>query len=138
MLQQGFDVSTIKLLDGFVKVSEKSKAVDMSEEDVRELGLFSAVGEGEEVLEHARGRARGRDELGELVEFLVRVEGLRQAVGLGCVDAQDTVAEGGRTHELDIFRAAFELCNLLVDLIFGDITFRELLEVFFVEHNNRF
>ena len=53
LLQHCVDVGAIDAFCGFVEVVKEGEAVDVGEEDVGELGLFAAVSEGEEVLEHA-------------------------------------------------------------------------------------
>jgi len=138
LLNQAVDIEAIEALAGGIKVVEESEAMDMGEENVGELGLFGGLDEGEEVLEHARGGTRGGHELRELVELLVGVEDGGHHVHLFLIEAQNAVVEGGRAHELDVLCASFELGNLLYYLIFGDVSFRKLLKVFFCKHNRGF
>ena len=53
LLEQAVDVGAIKALRSCVEVVEEGEAMDVGEEDVRELGLFGGLDESEEVLEHA-------------------------------------------------------------------------------------
>ena len=138
LLEQAVDVGAIEVLCGSVEVVEEGEAMDVGKEDVRELGFFGGLDESEEVFEHTRCGTRGGDELGELVKLLVGLKVGRHLPDLFLIEAQDAVIKGCGAHQLDILRAFFQLCNLLYYLIFGDVSFRKLLEVFFCKHNCRF
>ena len=136
--QQVVDSLALILQAGSVELGEEGKLVDVVEKlvfETRLRGVVVGVEEGEQILEHAAGSARGGYKLRHLVlPGLVGVPLADVLLALGVRRCQDAMTHGGCGVEPQKGESALEIIHLLLQLLFGNALGSNLLQVLLCQH----
>ena len=139
--EQGWNILAVQAEAGSVEVGVESRFIDIIEKRLFKIALRRVVFcicKGEEILEHAAGRARGRHELHNLVRPVLIVVPCGEVVGrFGVRGLEDSFADSGCAFEFEEGEAFFKACHLLVELLFADAFLRQLCFVLCVNHGMR-